>query len=40
MAALLFASAVGGSGFVVITAPLPGVDTAELPFAFVASTVA
>ena len=36
----LFASEVGGLGLVVITAPLPPVDAAELPTTFVASTVA
>jgi hypothetical protein len=38
--AALLASEVGGLGFVVITAPLPPVDAAELPTTFVASTVA
>jgi hypothetical protein len=36
----LFASEVGGLGFVVITAPLPPVDATELPTTFVASTFA
>jgi hypothetical protein len=36
----LFASELGGSGLVVITAPLPDVDALELPTTFVASTVA
>ena len=36
----LFASEVGGSGFVVITALLPDIDAVELPTTFVASTVA
>ena len=40
VAAALFASEVGGSGFVVITAPLPYIDALELPTTFVASTVA
>ena len=38
--AALFASELGGSGLVVITAPLPDEDTTELPTMFVASTVA
>jgi hypothetical protein len=29
----------GGSGLVLITAPLPATDAAELPYAFVANTV-
>ena len=36
----LLASELGGSGLVVITAPLPDVDATELPTTFVASTVA
>ncbi len=38
--AALLASELGGSGLVVITAPLPAVDATELPTTFVASTVA
>ena len=38
--AALLASELGGSGLVVITAPLPDVDATELPTTFVASTVA
>ncbi len=30
----------GGSGFVLITAPLPAADAAELPYTFLAYTVA
>ena len=36
----LFASKLGGSGFVVITAPFPEGDAAEGPTKFVAVTVA
>ena len=36
----LLASEVGGSGFVIITAPLPDAEATELPTIFVASTVA
>ena len=36
----LLASELGGSGLVVITAPLPAVDATELPTTFVARTVA
>ena len=35
-----FARVLGGSGFVMITAPLPGADATEDPTAFVAITVA
>jgi len=38
--AALFASEVGGSGLVNITAPLPAADTVVLPIIFVATTVA
>ncbi len=38
--AALLARELGGSGFVVITAPLPDGDAPELPTAFVATTVA
>ncbi len=38
--AALLARELGGSGFVVITAPLPEEDALELPNAFVATTVA
>jgi hypothetical protein len=38
--AALFVSKVGGSGIVSITAPLPATDAAELPWEFMASTVA
>ena len=38
--AALFASELGASGLVVITAPLPDIDALELPTTFVASTVA
>jgi hypothetical protein len=38
--AALLARELGGSGFVVITAPLPDGDALELPTAFVATTVA
>jgi hypothetical protein len=38
--ATTLASELGGSGLVVITAPLPEGDATELPFSFVARTVA
>ena len=38
--AALLASKLGGSGFVVITDPLPGKEAAELPTEFWASTFA
>jgi len=38
--AALFASKVGGSGLVKITAPLPAADATVLPTIFVATTVA
>jgi hypothetical protein len=38
--AALLARELGGSGYVVITAPLLELDAAELPTAFVATTVA
>jgi hypothetical protein len=37
--AALFASELGGSGFVVIKEPLPGADAIELPTTFIADTV-